>query len=150
MAQEKLVIVKQIRLRSEPDQVFRALTDPEEIVRVFPFKSVASEARPGGEITFKGETDAGPFTDYGRIEVFEPGRRFRYAYWSDNHGTPRTPDNHLTIDYELRPALAGETELVVTHGQVPAGPYHELMLGAWDHLLANLKAHLERSGTVVR
>lgn len=139
---DRLEIVKETTLEAAPERVFAALTAPDEIVRYFPFQSVESEGREGGEITFRGEMGGQPFTDHGTITAWRPGREFAYSYWSDNHGTPRTPENHLAIRYLLEPLGEGRTRLRVEHGNVPAGPYHDAMEQAWDGLLALLASHL--------
>ena len=135
---DRLTITKDVTLQADPARVYAALSTPEEIVRYYPYQRVESAGTVGGPITFHGELNGQPFTDYGRITAAEPGREFAYAYWSDNHGTPRTPANHLTIRYVLEPSGEGRTHLRVEHGNVPAGPYHEAMTGAWDGLLGLL------------
>jgi uncharacterized protein YndB with AHSA1/START domain len=137
-----MTISKRVTLAAHPDRVYAALTAPEEIVRYFPYERVESEGGVGGAITFHGELGGQPFTDYGRITAAEPGREFAYAYWSTNHGTPRTPEHHLTIRYVLEPVGDDGTALRVEHGNVPAGPYAELMTDAWDGLLDLLGAYL--------
>ncbi len=140
---DRLDIRKEIVLAAEPARVFAALTTPAEIVRYFPYRSVESEGRAGGAITFRGELQGRPFTDYGQITTWAPAREFAYAYWSDNHGTPRTPEHHLEIRYVLEPHAGGGTRLRVEHRNVPAGPYHAAMTDAWDGLLAMLARHVD-------
>ena len=139
---DRLEITREVTLAADPARVFAALTTPAEIVRYFPYRSVESEARVGGAITFRGELGGQPFADYGRITAWQPAREFAYTYWSDNHGTPRTPEHHLTIRYLLAPGAGGETRLRVEHGNVPAGGYHAAMSQAWDGLLTMLANHV--------
>jgi uncharacterized protein YndB with AHSA1/START domain len=139
---DRLTIAKVITVEADPARVFTALTTPSEIVQYFPYREVEASACEGGAITFRGELGGQPFTDYGEITVWRPGHEFAYKYWSDNHGTPRTPENHLTIRYLLAPASSGGTRVEVEHANVPAGPYAEMMEGAWDGLLRLLAAHL--------
>lgn len=140
---DRLTITNAVTIPADPARVYAALTTPEEIVRYFPYEAVESEGRVGGAITFHGTADGRPFTDFGRITAAEPGREFAYAYWSDNHGTPNAPEHRLTIRYRLAPADDdGWTQLEVEHGNVPAGPYHETMTGAWPVLLGLLAEYL--------
>ncbi|HZF66842.1 MAG TPA: SRPBCC family protein [Gemmatirosa sp.] len=139
---DRLTISKSIALPAPPARVFAALTTPDEIVAYFPFRRVESAGQVGGTITFHGELDGRPFTDHGEITAWVPEREFAYTYWSDNHGTPRTPEHYLTIRYVLTPDATGGTQLRVEHQRVPAGAYAETMERVWDGLLGLLAAHL--------
>jgi uncharacterized protein YndB with AHSA1/START domain len=138
----RLTIVKAITVDADPARVFAALTTPAEIVRYFPYREVESSGREGGAITFRGEIGGQPFTDHGEITTWRPGHEFAYRYWSDNHGTPRTAEHHLTIRYLLSPVPPGGTRVEVEHSNVPAGAYADVMEGAWDGLLRLLATHL--------
>jgi len=63
-------------------RVFDALTIPEQIKAYFPVDSVSSDQRQGGEFVIHGHVDGQPFTDFGTIDRFEPGKEFQYTYWS--------------------------------------------------------------------
>ena len=141
---ERLTLRKRITLPASPDRVFAALTTPEEIIAYYPFQRVESAGRQGGAIIFHGQLNGVPFTDYGEITVWEPAREFAYTYWSDNHGTPRTPEHFLTIRYRLVPTEGGGTELHVHHERVPDGPYATAMNAAWDGLLELFVRYIDR------
>ncbi len=143
MPDAKLTIRKSVLVEAPAAAVFELLTDPEQIPRCFPYRGGRSERRVGGAFVMHGGEGEAAFTDHGTITAYEPGRRFAYRYWSDNHGTERTPENHLGIAYELTPRPDGRTEVSVTHSDVPPGPYHAVMTQAWDQLLAGLKACAE-------
>lgn len=81
---------------ADADAVYAALTNSEEIVRYFPVMRVVSDWVVGGAVTYFGEVGGKPFTDHGVIEVLERPRRYRYPYWSDNHGTEDTGENLVT------------------------------------------------------
>jgi uncharacterized protein YndB with AHSA1/START domain len=136
-------ITKTVHINANPDRIFDALTSSEEIIRYFPLHRVTSAWHAGAEILLEGEIDGKPFNDHGRIEVLDRPTHFRYSYWSDNHGTARTPENHLTIDYRLAPDGQG-TRLELEHGNLVSEEMAETMNLAWDHLLASLSAHVER------
>jgi uncharacterized protein YndB with AHSA1/START domain len=143
---DRLTIRKDAALAADPLRVFAALTTPGEIVRFFPYRSAEVDGRVGGALVFRGEFGGQPFADFGQVTAWEPGREFAYTYWSDNHGTPRTPENHLSIRYLMEPGGDGGTRLRVEHGNVPAGPYHDGMDAAWDGLLASLAGYVGGSG----
>ena len=137
-----LVIAKFRTISAAPDAVFTALTSSDEIVRFFPYEAVESTWGVGAEIRLHGGADGTPFTDFGTIEVLERPTAFQYRYWSDNHGTERTPVNHLRIRYDLS-AEGAATKLAVTHFDIRDGGYRAMMAGAWDMLLEGLAAYAE-------
>ena len=137
-----LVIEKLVEIAAPPETVFTALTDPEQIVRVYPLKKVESDGHTGGGIRLHGEVDGQSFIDHGRIEAFEAPRLFAYSYWSDNHGTERRPEFHMSIRYELRPTSTG-TNLTMRHANLLTAERHAQMHGAWDFLLGELKRYAE-------
>jgi uncharacterized protein YndB with AHSA1/START domain len=101
MKLETFTIEKQIGLKAPIESVFSALTNSEEIPKYFPLKSVESTWEVGSEVLYKGEVNGVPFTDFGIIEKLTSPTEYRYRYWSDNHGTERNEENHLTISYSL-------------------------------------------------
>lgn len=88
---------------------------------------------------YKGEIKASPFTNFGTIEKLEPPKMYTYHFWSDNHVTKRTPENHLTISYVLTECSYG-TDLTVTQSNIRSPVLYELMeTQVWDDLLGSLK-----------
>ncbi|MFM7423499.1 MAG: SRPBCC family protein [Elainella sp.] len=139
-------ITKKLWLNASPAAVFEALTSSDKIVQYYPLTEVSSTWQPGGEILLKGRSGDQDFTDYGTIEVLLPNQQFQYRYWSDNHGTERLPENHLTICYGLEPADFG-TRLKLEQQNLQSEAMYLQMLQVWDLLLANLKAFVESSGS---
>lgn len=141
----RFVVRKEIVLAAAPGQVFAALVEPEQLVRFWPFKEVVSGGEVGSAIVFRGEAGGAAFTDHGVIEVLEPPHRFRYNYWSDNHGTPDTPENRMVVDYRLVPEGAG-CRLQLSHENLLSAERVAMMDGVWDYLLALLRSHVEGAG----
>ena len=139
---EPLTIRKVIQIKAQPELVFDALTDAEQIPLYFPYDSVEAQWKIDGEILFMGQVNDEAFTDFGTIETLDRPNNFRYRYWSDNHGTERLPENHLIISYTLE-SVAGDTELAIEHSNILSNDYYAVMSEAWDSLLENLKRHLE-------
>jgi len=135
-------IEKAIEIAATPARVFAALTEPEQIRTLFPFEKVESERRVGGSYTCHGTVDGEPFTDHGVITAFDSGRVFGYRYWSTNHGTERTPENEISICYELEPTGAG-TQLRVVQENLPSQAYARMMGGVWDQVLEHMKRVIE-------
>ena len=133
---------KEIWLDADAARVFAALVEPGQLTRYWPFREVVSSGAVGGSIVFRGEAGGVPFTDHGVIEVLQPPHRFRYRYWSDNHGTEDVPANHMAVDYRLAPEGEG-CRLVVSHENLLSAERSAMMDGAWDYLLSRLKEHVE-------
>ena len=121
-------IKKDLSIKVLPDIVFDALTSSDKIVQYYPLKEVISSWKVGSEIILKGNDGKQDFTDYGIIEFLSPNKRFQYTYWSDNHGTDRTPENHLTICYTLREAANG-TDLELEQKNLKSEEMYLGMLG---------------------
>lgn len=135
-------IRKNIYIDAKPEAVFDALTSSVDIVRYFPLRNVTSEWKVGSEILLEGEVNGGAFRDYGLIQVLSRPNQFRYSYWSDNHGTERTPENHLTIDYRLSAKQKG-TNLEMEQSNLKSEEMFRVMDAVWDHLLSELAKYVE-------
>ncbi|MDD1622690.1 MAG: SRPBCC domain-containing protein [Methylococcaceae bacterium] len=139
-----LTIQKEIHITASPTLVYDAITDPNKIVSYYPIEAVRSDNQVGGQIIFEGKIGEAPFTDYGVIEVFDRPREFKYSYWSDNHGTARLPENHMSIQYLLSGNEDG-TRLILEHANLLTEERRAKMAGIWDYLLTQLKSYVERT-----
>jgi len=140
---DTFVVEKEIKINSPIEDVFSSLTDSEEIVKYFPIKSVKSEWEEGKEVIYKGEVNGIPFTDFGVIEKLSSPSIYRYRYWSDNHGSERTEENHLVIEYALSSSSEG-TSVRVTQSNIKSKELYEMMENrVWDFLLDSFKQYLE-------
>ena len=136
-------ISKVITINAPREQVFSALTKSDEIPQYFPLKVVESEWKQGSEVLYKGEVNGVPFTDFGVIENLDFPSNYTYRYWSDNHGTERMPENHITISYTLE-GNDKVTELTVVQSNIKSSDLYELMNNqVWDYLLGSLKQYVE-------
>jgi catechol 2,3-dioxygenase-like lactoylglutathione lyase family enzyme/uncharacterized protein YndB with AHSA1/START domain len=138
-----LEIRKTIAINASRERVFSALTKSDEIPQYFPLNSVESDWQAGAEVLYKGEIDGATFTDFGVIETLVSPSNYTYRYWSDNNGTERTPENHITISYELS-TKDGLTMLTVAQSNIRSSElYAQMNDVVWDHLLSALKQHVE-------
>ena len=136
-------IKKVIKICAPMSRVFSALTSSDEIPAYYPLKQVDSTWELGSEVLYKCEINGAPFTDFCVIEKLESPKIYAYRYWSDNHGTERAPENHLTISYVLSECSDG-TELTVSQGNIKSEELFELMeTQVWDYLLGSLKEYVE-------
>lgn len=137
-------IEKSLFIGVSPSILFETLTNSDKIVQYYPLKEVISDWEVDSEIIFKGINDGKSFIDYGKIDILIPNQKFQYTYWSDNHGTERTTQNHLTICYTLSEANNG-TILKLKHKNFKSEEMYSGMLKAWDFLLSNLKNFVEKN-----
>jgi uncharacterized protein YndB with AHSA1/START domain len=138
-----LTIEKEVEIGAPIEGVFASLTNSDEVVKYFPLKSVESKWEDGNEVLYKGEVNGIPFTDYGVIEEISSPTTYRYRYWSDNHGTARTEDNHLVIEYALSSSPTG-TVVHVTQSNIKSNELYEMMEGqVWGYLLSSFKEYME-------
>ncbi|MEQ8754994.1 MAG: SRPBCC domain-containing protein [Coleofasciculus sp. G1-WW12-02] len=136
-------IKKSLFISAPPILLFDALTNPEKIIQYYPLKEVISDWQVGSDILLKGNNNGEEFTDYGTIDILTPNQKFQYTYWSDNHGTNRTPENQLTICYTLDEVDNG-TNLQLEHKNLNSEKMYSEMLNIWDLLLSSLKNFVEK------
>lgn len=140
---DSFIIEKVIQIAAPIEAVFSSLTNSEKIPQYFPLKSVESDWHVGSEVLYKGEINGSPFTDFGVIEKLSYPTSYSYRYWSDNHGTERTDENHLSISYSLEKSTEG-TLLKVKQSNIKSAELYELMNDqVWDFLLESLKEYIE-------
>jgi uncharacterized protein YndB with AHSA1/START domain len=136
-------VKKVIKINASAASVFTALTSSNKIIKYYPLKEVISDWALGSKVEYKGEVNGDAFTDFGVIEKFEPSTVYSYRYWSDNHGTERTKENHLVVSYFLS-ELEDGLELTLTQSNIPSQALYDLMNNqVWDYLLGSLKDYAE-------
>ena len=97
MSQFKVAVKREIEVEASPDEVWRALTDPDELERWFA-NDVELEAEPGGEGVFR--WDDGD-ERHAVVEEVELERRFVFTWDGDR------------VEIELEEISAGTRVIVV-------------------------------------
>ena len=133
------VIELSTEIEAPPDAVFRALVEPEELVRWFPSRA-DSDPRPGGSFTYRfdfGDPEKDHVSE-GRYRDVVAGELVSYPW--------KAPQGPTEVEFRLRPANGG-TELRLAHsGWGEGGEWDESMENhrqGWSFFLGNLKAYLE-------
>ncbi|HEY0573263.1 MAG TPA: metalloregulator ArsR/SmtB family transcription factor [Pseudonocardia sp.] len=131
--------VFEIYIRTTPERLWTAITDP-EIRRKYNFGvGVKSDWTPGARIEMRSPNAAGPLGE-GEVLEIDPPRRLVHtltALWSDevrDEGVSR-------VTWEIQP-VADSCRLIVTHDQLREGANDELY-GGWPMILSGLKTWLE-------
>jgi uncharacterized protein YndB with AHSA1/START domain/DNA-binding transcriptional ArsR family regulator len=131
--------VFEIYIRTTPERLWEAITDP-EIRSKYNFGSrVTSDWTPGSRFEMSHPAATGPLGEGENLEVDPPRRLVQsmVALWSDEvkgEGTSR-------VTWEIEP-IGDSCRLTVTHDQLREGANNELY-GGWPMILSGLKTWLE-------
>jgi uncharacterized protein YndB with AHSA1/START domain/biotin operon repressor len=131
--------VFEIYIRTTPERLWEAITDP-EIRSKYNFGSrVTSDWTPGSRFEMSHPAANGPLGEGENLEVDPPRRLVQsmVALWSDEvkgEGTSR-------VTWEIEP-IGDSCRLTVTHDQLREGANNELY-GGWPMILSGLKTWLE-------
>ncbi len=136
------------RFAAPREKVFRAWTDPQELVRWwspngFTSPSAESDLRPGGRYRIAMLPDSGPlrFLCGQYLEVSPPERLV--MTWA-SEGSPRHDPYESLLTLEFIAHGKRSTEVVLTHERLPdlyVGDYR----GGWQSTLAALEEYLRAS-----
>ena len=132
----------EIEVRVPADVAWRALTDPDELVRWFS-EEASVEPREGGAFSVSWGDGA---VGRRRIDVWEPGRRLRLVDESRPPGATE-PEDPLVQDWIFE-SRGGATVVRLVHSGFPdtadwAGIYDSMQLG-WGLFFRALRHYLER------
>jgi uncharacterized protein YndB with AHSA1/START domain len=132
----------EIEIDAPPADVWRALTEGEELARWF---AVAAEVEPGVGGSWKVSWDESPVAAFGRIEVWEPGRHLRLV----GEGTRPGEAVVRVEDFELVALDGGARTLlrVVSSGFGSDASWDDEFEGTkngWAVFVRNLRHYLER------
>jgi uncharacterized protein YndB with AHSA1/START domain len=116
---DTLTFVREIR--ATPEDVFRALTEPEELLKCWGAKGTLTGAhvnlRPGGEYRFEFTSPRGEAAWVkGQYQAVEPPRRVVMTWFSS-----KFPDLRNSVEIRLEPVPAG-TRLTLVHGGLAGRP----------------------------
>ncbi|HTW21888.1 MAG TPA: metalloregulator ArsR/SmtB family transcription factor [Mycobacteriales bacterium] len=131
--------VYEIYIRTTPERLWEAITDPEIRAKYTFGAAVVSDWTVGSRVEMGAARAAGPLGEGEVLEV-DPPRRLVHtmtALWSDEvkaEGASR-------VTWEIEP-VADSCKLVVTHDQLREGANDQLY-GGWPMILSGLKTWLE-------
>jgi uncharacterized protein YndB with AHSA1/START domain len=129
--------------------VWRSLTDPEQIKEYYLGAEVQTDWRVGSPITFKGEWEGKSYEDKGEILVFEQESKLAYSHWSPMGGKPDAPENYHVVEITLD-ERDGATRVILRQSNLEGGATEEDRANRedfeknWNQLLDGLKKTTER------
>lgn len=133
-------IRRELTLQAPRDRVWRALTDPVELVRWFPTRSAELDLRPGGALRLSWEHDG----DEGFVDEVELGTRLVFRWRPQGSRRP-----HTRVTVTLDDAPGGATTLVLVEdgfAALAADVREQAITGntqGWSEELEELRALVE-------
>ena len=142
-------IVSEIHIQAEPERVFQALTDPEQVVQwwgqngIYRCTQFSADLQVGGKWHSAGiGPDGGPFEVTGEFLEVVPPRVLAYTWVASWTGTAKT-----TVRWELSRTDQG-TLVRIRHSGLAAYPEIAQSYRGWPRMLGWLQALLEKGETV--
>lgn len=132
-------VVKTLELAADPVRVWRALTDPAELVRWFPDKEARIRPEEGAEGAWVWEQ----YGAYGvRFDVVDPPHRLVWT-WAREPDTPLEDTRTTTVEWRLEPKEGGGTTLHLREYGFVLEKDRQGNDDGWDKELGELVAYLE-------
>lgn len=139
---DNLVATATIHTDASPDDVWRALTDPDLVERYFLGARVESDWHPGSIITWSGDYEGTAYQDHGTILEVVPRERLVHTHFSPLSAREDVPENYHTLTWDLEPDGEGTR---VTLAQDNNHSYDEVEHSEknWHRVLEGLKGVVE-------
>lgn len=131
--------VFEIYIRTTPERLWEAITDPEVRSKYNFGARVVSDWTPGSRFEMVAPGASGPLGEGENLEVDPPRRLVQsmVALWSDEVKS----EGSTRVTWEIEP-VGDSCRLTVTHDQLREGANDELY-GGWPMILSGLKTWLE-------
>lgn len=137
-----LTAKQSIELKASTSEVWKMLTDPEEIKKYFFGTTAISKWKEGSSIVFKGEWEGKTYEDKGIIIELIPERKLKYTYWSSFSGTEDKEENYANVCYSLTPGERG-TLLEITQDGIETEERKNESESNWKFVLDNMAELLQ-------
>lgn len=137
-----------VQIDATAEQVWAALTEPDQIATYMMGSRVETDWSVGSPITWNGEWEGQPYQDKGEVLVFDPPRRLSVTHFSPLGGQDDVPASYHTLVYEVSgdgPAPGGTTTVTLTQDGNESEEQAEQFSGSWSAVLGGLKQQVEGS-----
>ena len=136
------VATASIDIHAPRSDVWRALTDPDQIQKYMFGSIVETDWKPGSRITWKGEYEGRQYEDKGEIVDIEPEQRLTLTHFSPLSGQEDTPENYHTLVYELE-EHDGKTHVSFSQDNNRSEEAAQHSRANWENVLSGLKEVVE-------
>ena len=134
-------------IKTTPDELWRALTDPDVMKRWRFGTHAESDWRVGSP--WRMVTEAGQVLDTGEIVESDPPTRL-VIKWRSEWKPELRAEGYSRCTFDIKPVSSNATELTVTHAiDKNPSPFIEAVSMDWPRTLSNLKTFLETGETVL-
>jgi uncharacterized protein YndB with AHSA1/START domain/DNA-binding transcriptional ArsR family regulator len=148
-------------IRTTPEELWRALTDPAFVARYFDGGGPRSDFRLGSPVLWKMGPDDGPHDWDQHVLESDPPRRLAYTWhnyqpemaamfgWSEERLAALRREPVSKVAFEIEPVAPGVVKLTVVHDDfVPGSEMLRGVRDGWVGILSNLKSLLETGTTL--
>jgi uncharacterized protein YndB with AHSA1/START domain len=139
--------VFRVFIRTTPEELWKAITEPEFTEKYYYGTRVDSTMVPGDAFVYR-STEGGAVILDGEVVESDPPRRlvqtFR-ALWSDEMAAE--PPSRVT--WEIEVDEQGLTQLTITHDRLDESPHTAEAISGWNYILSGLKTLLETGKPMV-
>jgi len=99
---EKLIVSNQVTINGSLSQVWEMLTSPDK-TKLYMFGCEAvTDWKPGSELLWRGKFEGAEMVFVkGYVLEIIPNQLLKYSVIDPNAAYPHTPENHLTVTYQL-------------------------------------------------
>jgi uncharacterized protein YndB with AHSA1/START domain len=130
-------------INAKTSTVWDALTKPELIKQYFFGTNAVSDWKVGSPLYFRGTWEGKSYEDKGTILKSEPGKFFKYSYWSSMSGIEDKPENYVDVTYLLT-AKGDKTELTIIQENIPSDEMRKHSKTNWKMVMDGLKKLVEK------
>ena len=124
------------------DDVWAAVTTPDQIEKWFFGVKTESDWEVGSSLVHRGEWQGKHYVDKGEILRIDPPKLLVHTHWSDVSGTPDAPEHYQEVTWALEEQGDG-TVLTVSERNLPSDEAKQVSDQSWAMVLGNLKQLLE-------
>ncbi|WP_392543675.1 SRPBCC domain-containing protein [Oryzobacter telluris] len=132
-----------VDVAAQPQVVWDALTDPDQIARWMMGSRVTTDWAVGSPITWQGEMDGKAYQDKGEVLAVDEPTRLSMTHYSPLMGEADEPENYHTLTYELEPSGEGTTVSLSQDGNDSAEQAEQFGTN-WQAMLDSLKSTVEQ------
>jgi len=136
------VATAEAEINAPRSEVWRALTDPDQIQKYMFGSRVQTDWKPGSPITWTGEYEGKKYEDKGEILEVVQERRLKVTHFSPLSGEEDAPENYHTLVYELT-ENNGTTHVSLSQDNNSSEEAAQHSRENWEKMLGGLKEVVE-------